>query len=90
MDSVPNLDGMSKDELMSFWAGINKHPKQRAKELFPTMPNGYVKTTKHLASYAANKSAAIHCRLTGAIKGAICYEGICERIYSSLPDYAKW
>jgi hypothetical protein len=42
------------------------------------------------ANYAANKSTAIHCRGRGDIQSALMYENIANRIYQSLPEYAKW
>lgn len=58
--------------------------------LFPERPERYARTTRQLAQYAANKSAAIGCRIRGEIARALVYEGICERIYDALPVFAHW
>lgn len=87
MPDVPNLDCDDVD-LMGFWS---KHQSgRRARELFP---NGGAKTrtaTADLANYASNLWTARACRTRGDIQGAQMYESICERIYSTLPDFAKW
>lgn len=89
--SAPNLDdGMTRDELMAFWAKINHGPVNTARELFPAQYRGYVRATRDLGNYAANKAAAMLCRTSGDIPGALVYEGICDRIYSKLPNFARW
>lgn len=54
------------------------------------LPRGAVRVVKDLANYACNKSVAMKEREQGRIKTALDYEGICERIYARLPDWAKW
>ena len=88
--SAPNLDAMERDELMMFWNRSDKHPVDTARGLFPAQYGGYVTATKDLGHYAANKAAAMLCRSTGDINSALMYEGICERIYDSLPNFAQW
>ena len=86
-----NLDGMFPDELMEFWAKTNRQrPIKLARELFPEKPKGYVKAVRELGFYASNKATAMNCRERGDINTALMYEGICERIYTSLPEFARW
>ena len=40
--------------------------------------------------YAANKATAMGLRLAGKIADAMTYEGICERLYNQLPEFARW
>lgn len=86
-----NLDGMSQEELWTFFTSCKGvRPITRARKLFPSMPKGFVRATKSLANYAANKSTAMVCRARGEINSALMYEGIADRIYNELPEYAKW
>lgn len=87
-NNVENLDAMNASDLMMFW---HKHQNGRKyKLLFPDGGQGVIRATRDLANYAANKSAAMHVRSQGKIQDAMMYEGICERIYAQLPQFAKW
>lgn len=86
-----NLDGMNIDELWEFWTKANSvRPISLARELFPAKPRNYVRVTKDLGDYAANKATAMKCRLDGSIQTALMYESIADRIYKQLPEWAKW
>lgn len=85
--TVPNLDAMSADDLMSFWATHQRGCNRAALGL--SGPNS-VNTTGDLACYASNKATAISCRLRGDINAATMYEGIADRIYQRLPAAARW
>lgn len=87
-----NLDGFANpDDVMLFWSFTNRQrPITFARVLFPSQPKGYVRTTRDLGCYASNKATAMRERLAGRINSALMYEGICERIYDSLPEYARW
>lgn len=87
-DNVPNLDCESLDDLMAFWM---KHQSGRdSLDLFPKGGHGTMIATRDLANYASNKATAMRCRLRGEIKTARYYEGICDKIYASLPEFARW
>jgi len=96
MSNVPNLDCMESDDLRSFavslTVGIASHgtPIRRAREIFPERPKGYSRAAKDLGNYAWNKLIAMELRRQGRISRAIGYEDICERIYSDLPEFARW
>jgi hypothetical protein len=86
-----NLDCATPDELMAFWSRTNSvRPISFARQLFPERPKGYVGVTRDLGCYASNKATAIELRLDGKIQDALMYEGICDRIYDRLPEYARW
>jgi hypothetical protein len=88
---APNLDAMTASELMTFWASYRGiRPVTPAQLMFPNNRVGRVKAFHDLQCYASNKATAIQCRQRGDIQTAQIYESICERIYSQLPDYAKW
>ena len=83
-----NLDGLDTTELMPFW---NKHKQGRNyRDLFPQGGKGSKLATADLANYASNLHTAHSCRKVGNISTAMQYERICERIYASLPDFARW
>lgn len=85
--NIPNFDTMNHDDLMSFWM---RHQHGRGRKLLGLTGKGSVNTTGSLAHYAANKAAAITCRLRRDIQAALVYETICDNIYSSLPTEVKW
>lgn len=87
-----NLDGyIDPSDLWEIWKRTNTvRPIAFACQLFPDAPKGFVRVTKDLGNYAANKATAMQCRLRGDINAALMYEGICERIYNDLPEYARW
>ena len=86
---IPNFDCIDDEtELMNFW---RKHQSGRAyRELFRIGGRGTKRATADLANYASNRATAIQCRRRGDINGALLYESICDRIYSSLPKIAIW
>lgn len=87
-NNVPNLDAMSADDLMKFWF---KHQRGwKRTELFPAGGKGTQHATALLSAYASNKATAITCRERGDIEAAMIYEGIADRIYGELPDFARW
>lgn len=85
-----NLDAMSPEELAHFACQYRGNSRSRAAHLFPKNPKGRVRAMKDLVCYARNKEMAMRCRLRGEIQTALRYEEICDRIYSELPDWAKW
>jgi hypothetical protein len=85
---MPNLDAMTREELMAFWV---KHQNGRKYlDLFPDGGKGTKRATADLANYASNTATAMRCRAAGAIEGALIYERIADRIYSGLPEFARW
>jgi hypothetical protein len=88
MTDAPNLDCMPDGELMTFWA---KHQNGRAyRLLFPQGGKGTKRAAADLANYASNLATARSCRGRGDIVTAQMYEGVCERIYTGLPTFARW
>lgn len=86
--TVPNLDAMSSDELLQFW--LTHQRGRNYRELFPNGGKGTKSATWQLAHYASNRATAMSCRLRGEILAATVYEGILDRIYRELPEWAKW
>ena len=83
-------DSMTADELIKWWGKYRFATKSQRLEIFGRIGRGTVKAMRDCANYAANKSTAIHCRGRGDIQSALMYENIANRIYQSLPEYAKW
>jgi hypothetical protein len=85
-----NLDSETSEDLMHFWQRTNSvRPISFAKQLFPTIPKGFIAATKNLGHYASNKATAQNLRLRGDVQTAMMYENICDRIYNELPEWAK-
>lgn len=99
-----NPDGCDSDELKSLavYIGQGVRPMAQSAALFPnerveaiegykpTAPMGRLFVTKTLRHYCWNKIAAMVLRAKGEIDKALVYEAICERLYNSLPTWAKW
>lgn len=84
-----NLDAYADaNDLMEFWQRYAGGAHYR--ELFPAGGKGSILATADLANYAANKATAMRLRARGNIREAIIYENICDRIYSKLPDTARF
>jgi hypothetical protein len=75
---------------MHFWSVWQYPTRNGAELLFDGRHKGYMRAAKDVANYAANKAAAMRCRLSGDVQTALMYEGICNRIYDKLPSYARW
>lgn len=87
-NAAPNLDAMTSDDLMTFWA---KHQRgRRYLDLFCEGGRGTKIATADLANYASNKSIAMQCRVRGDIPSALMYEDIADRIYNNLSAFARW
>jgi hypothetical protein len=88
---APNLDGMTDTDLHMFAAATRGvAPRTAARRLFPHERRGATTAVKRLNAYAWNLITARACRLRGDVATALQYERICERIYSELPDWARW
>ena len=85
-----NLDATDIDDLRAFHDRLRKHLVAEARKLFPDRPQGYLRAARTLKHYASNKATAMELRLAGKINDALTYEGICDRLYSQLPDFARW
>lgn len=86
---VPNLDGMSADDLMAFWSLYNR-PSRKDAERLVGRRKGFTTIVGSLAGYASNKATAMHCRERGDIQGATVYETIADSIYARLPADLQW
>lgn len=88
--TTPNLDCMDPGDLVDLAIRAKCRPVIMARIWFPGRPKGYVKATRDLEAYAWNKATSITCRRRGDILGAQSYGAICDRIYSDLPEWARW
>jgi hypothetical protein len=88
--SVPNLDGMTEDELVAFWDKYHHGECREAFELIGDKRHGYIILAIDLANYALNKSTAMACSSLGRTAAAATYEWICNRIYRELPADLRW
>lgn len=89
--TVPNLDAMSKEDLMAFWMKYQNISRRKdCAELIGDRRKGYTTIAKDLGAYAVNKATAIGCRLRGDIQAAQIYERICDSIYDGIPEDCRW
>lgn len=87
---MQNLDVMSADDLLAFWNRYQHASKASRLTLFGRTGKGTVSACRAVANYASNKATAMQCRERGHIETARQCEGIADRIYNTLPDYARW
>lgn len=82
---------MDREELMKWiqFIGNGRRPLNVANFWFPN-ERGRLIAVINLRQYLWNKYTAMGLRLAGNINRALEYEGICDRIYNRLPDYARW
>lgn len=90
MNTIPNLDAMTADELMSFWGRYRFGERAACAELIGDKRKGYTLLAGNLGAYAINKATAMACRVRGDIPAALIYEKICDHIYDDLPDDCRW
>jgi len=83
-------DSMTATELFAWSYRASFASKAMRLEIFGRIDTGTVRAMKDCANYAANKATAMQCRARGEIPTALMYENIADRIYASLPSYAKW
>ena len=88
-EGAANLDDISLDELNNLHIIFRDRPEEVARFVFPDKEDR-TETVMSLYLYASNKSYARKARLAGFIQDALRDEDECERIYNSLPDYARW
>jgi hypothetical protein len=62
---------MGFEELDAIWRGMIEHPRKFAVKLFPSKPQGYVKTATLLAVYASDRLLAMRYRAGGHIEEAL-------------------
>ena len=86
---VPNLDGMTHDDLMAFWKRYHRASRKDAVALVGPR-KGFTVLAAKLANYACNKAVAMTCREKGDILAASNYEAYADRIYDELPEDCKW
>lgn len=85
MPAIPNLDAMSRSDLMAFWNRCRRAKLAQADKLGVS-----VKVCGTLAAYACAKACAMRHRGEGDLQGARVYEDHCEIYYKSLPASARW
>jgi hypothetical protein len=87
---MENLDCMMPEELFAFAARYQHFNQAKAAELFGEEYKRQKRVFLSVDNYAWNKYTAMSCRLRGDVQGAQMYESICERIYKTLPAFARW
>lgn len=88
-DGPANLDDISMDELDNLRIIFRDKPVEVARFVFPDKEDR-TDTILSLFLYASLKKYARKARLSGFIQDALRDEAECEKIYTSLPEYARW
>lgn len=70
--------------------GLLKRQPRRARDVFPSTPDGYLEETRALGRYARHKARAMDCRSSGDLPAAALNEQLCAVIYRKLSGYARW
>lgn len=86
---IENLDAFASADLLEQWSDrIRAMPPL---QLFPKEHISEAAATQgKLVSYARLKARAMRHRLEGHTMNALMAESACDRIYESLPAYARW
>lgn len=87
---IPNLDVMTKGELLEFWKRYLRPSRVDARMLVGDERRGYINIASRLAKYAINKAAAIRAREGGRPDLALERERAANRIHEMLPDDVVW
>ncbi len=82
--AIPNFDGMSKEELMEFWARYHRPTRKDAEELVGDRSPGFTLVAAKAANYACNKAVAMTCREKGDTEAAKIYDLVCDRLRKEL------
>ena len=89
-NGIPNLDGMTAEELRVFTASVWTNTNAVAIELFWSDRSDYLEAVDDLASYAMSKRNAMLLRAAGNIPEALRIEARCDEKYNALPKWARW
>ena len=90
MNTIPNFDGMMREELMAFWSKYRRPRRKSAEKLIGDCRPGYTNITSLLANYALHKAVAIRCREQGEIRSAQVYEQCADMCYQEVPADLRW
>ena len=87
--TIPALDALGEDGLMTFWSVYNRSGPRLASHLFGEKFPGYTKAAMDLGHYASNRATAMACERRGDPDAAEMYDGIASRIAAKLPAPAQ-
>lgn len=83
------IDEINRDDCWILWNLIYTHPVKTAREFFPNMPKNYVKVTKLIGGYLANKGTALGLLGAEQQERRDIYIKIAARIYTEIPDWGR-
>ncbi len=86
--TIPDLDSLGQDGLMTFWHVYHRAGPRLAQHLFGKKFPNYTRAASSLAGYASNRATAMSCAARGDQSGAEMYNGIADRIARDLPAEA--
>lgn len=87
--SIPALDSLGEDGLMTFWYVYQRSGPKLARHLFGEKFAGYTNAASSLAGYASNRATAMACARRGDKQAAELYDSIADGIAKRLPAQAR-
>lgn len=88
-DTIPELDSLGEDGLMTFWSVYQRSGPNLAQHLFGERFPGFTNAASSLAGYASNRATAMMCAARGDASGAEAYNSIAAGIVRRLPAQAR-
>ena len=87
--TLPQLDSLGEDGLMTFWHVYHRAGPNLALHLFGERFPGYTTAAGSLAGYASNRATAMVCAARGDEHAADVYNSIASNIAKRLPAQAR-
>lgn len=87
--TIPALDSLGEDGLMSFWAVYHRTGPTLAEHLFGKRFPGFTTVASSMAGYASNRATAMMCEKRGDASGAALYNSIAYGIARRLPPWVR-
>lgn len=87
--SIPALDALGEDGLMTFWSVYHVAGPKLAEHLFGRRFPGFTNAARALANYASNKATAMACARRGDANGVAVYEHGAKLSFDRLPEEAR-
>lgn len=89
-NSIPNLDTMTRPELMAFHRKYNSVSHADAADLIGDNPRGYCKAVHSLAYYAWTRAALITAQEQGDQNAITRHTEAMDYCRNKLPAFARW
>jgi hypothetical protein len=88
-NNLPSFSTMSPAELGAWGWKYSRPTRDKAAEIFPGRPRGYVRIVQDLAAIATALASAAKCREANDHREAVNYDEVAEALRVELPDFAR-